>query len=71
MRVATPASVSRLPGAVSGQREPSWVSAMSRRRSRRSARRLEFAQRLHRQQMQRMRPVGSGFDPGRQWVRQI
>jgi hypothetical protein len=71
MRVAMPASVSRLPGAVSGPRRSSWNSVVARRRSRRSARRLEVAERLHRQHMQRIRPAGSGFDPGRQWVRQI
>ena len=71
MRAAMPASVSRLPGAVVGPRGSYWVSARARRRSRRSARRLEVAERLHRQHMQKMRPVGSGFDPGRQWVRQV
>jgi hypothetical protein len=71
MRVAMPASLSRLPGAVSSPRGSYWISAVARRRSRRSARRLEVAERLHRQHMQRMRPTRSGFDPGRQWVRRI
>lgn len=71
MRVVMPASVSRLPGAVSSPRWSEWTSAMARRQSHRSARRREVAERLHRQQMQRMRPAESGFDPGRQWVRQV
>jgi hypothetical protein len=71
MRGVMPASVSRLPGVVSGPRGSDWTSAMARRRSRRSARRLEIAERLHRQHMQSIRPAGSGFDPGRQWVRRV
>jgi hypothetical protein len=71
MRVAMPASVSRLPGAVSGPPWSSWISVVARRRSHRSAKRLASAERLHRQHMQKIRPARSGFDPGRQWVRRV
>jgi hypothetical protein len=69
MRGALQATASRLPGAISGPRRSSWTSVVSRRRSRRSARRLELAERAHRHQ--RWEAAYAGFDPRRQWIRQI
>ena len=66
MRGVMQATVSRLPRAISGPRWSAWISAMARRRS---ARRLEALERAYRRQSSR--EAQSGFDPRRQWVRQV
>jgi hypothetical protein len=69
MRGAVQATVSRLPGAISGPRWSSWISAMTRGRSQRSARRAEALERAYRRQ--RSPEAQCGFDPRRQWIRQV
>jgi hypothetical protein len=69
MRGALQARASGLPGAVSVPWRSSWTAVMSRRRSRRSARRLEMIERAYRRQ--RREKVYTGFDPRRPWIRQL
>ncbi len=71
MREATQATVSRLPGRISGPRWSSWTSALTGRRRQPSPRQVERMERLYRQHLQRTRPVQVGSRPGRQWVRQV
>ena len=69
MRGALQATGARLPGAISGPRRSSWTPVVTRRRGRRSARRLELAERTYRRQ--RWEEAYAGFDPRRQWIRQV
>ncbi len=71
MREAIQLTVSRLPGRISGPRWSSWISALTRRRSQPSARQAERMERLYRQHLERTRPVQVGYDPARQWIRQV
>ena len=72
MREVTQATVPRRPRAIRVPRWSAWISAMTHRSSRPSARQIEVAERIHRRrQWERARPEQGGFDPRRQWIRQV
>jgi hypothetical protein len=70
MREVTQATVSRRPRAVRVPRWSAWISAMTQRSSRPSARQIEAAERIHRRwQWEQARRKQGCFEPRRQWIR--
>ena len=71
MREVTQATVSRRPRAIRVPRWSAWISAMTQRSRRPSARQIEVAERIRRRrQWEQARREQGGFDPRRQWIRQ-
>ena len=72
MREVTQATVPRRPRAIRVPRWSAWISAMTQKPSRPSARQIETAERIYRRwQWEQARREQGGFEPRRQWIRQF